>query len=49
MCQAANSVDERMKNPGCLVKQKMSQCMGSEESRNYTLEQFKAEEREGLQ
>lgn len=49
VCQQATTIDARMKNPGCLAKQKMSQCMGSEESRDYTLEIFKSEEREALQ
>lgn len=49
VCQQATTIDARMKNPGCLAKQKMSQCMGSEESRDYTLEVFKGEEREALQ
>lgn len=48
VCEQATSLDARLKNPGCLAKQKMSQCMGSEESRHYTLELFKSEEREAL-
>lgn len=48
VCEQATTLDARMKNPGCLAKQKMSQCMGSEESRDYTLDIFKSEEREAL-
>lgn len=48
VCEQATTLDGRMKNSGCLAKQKMSQCMGSEESRDYTLEIFKSEESEAL-
>lgn len=49
VCESATTLDARMKNPGCLAKQQMVKCMGSEESRDYTVEAFKADESAALQ
>lgn len=49
VCEQATTLDARLKNPGCLVKQQMVKCMGNEESRHYSVEAFEADERAALQ
>lgn len=47
-CASANTMDARMTNVGCAIKEAMSKCMNSDATPEYTLEQYQAEKAEGL-
>lgn len=49
VCEEATTADARMKNVGCYARQRISQCVQSEETRNFTLEQYNAEKKAALQ
>lgn len=47
-CTSANTMEARMTNVGCAIKEAMSKCMNSDATPQYTLEQYQSEKAEGL-